>query len=269
MKRSKSTFPSFQPPPPLPSRSTFPLLPLLYLFLQSFFYFLGPAGPTPPSQSKNGPNFSSFPRLFLTATLALPAAEISKEASCSILQSRADAYEWTALGDSYASGVGAGHMDDGSQRCVRFSEAYPRLMQIDNCVPGGAENRKINNVICLCSGTQAKDVLEQQFYDSIHIPHLTDITQAQFGPRLPFGKPRIATLSIGGNDIDLKGLIMNCVYRFFPTHTCATQQAISWKKIDSPDLVNGIDAVIKKTVAKGREGLLGRISDYMLQGMGS
>lgn len=146
-------------------------------------------------------------------------------------------------------------MDDGSQRCMRFSEAYPRLMQTDGRMPGGADDRKINNVVC--SGAQAKDVLEQQFYDTIHIPPVTDTTQAQFGPRPPFGKPRIGTLSIGGNDIDLKGLIMNCVYQFFPTHTCATQQAISWGKINSPDLVNGIDAVIKKTVAKGREGPAG------------
>lgn len=61
---------------------------------------------------------------------------------------------------------------------------------------------------------------------------------------------------------------MNCVYQFFPTHTCATQQAISWGKINSPDLVNGVDAVIKKTVAKGREGPAGEDFRLYVTGYG-
>lgn len=195
-------------------------------------------------------------------TTALPA-DVSQGTSLKV--ARDEPYQWTALGDSYASGVGAGHMDDGSQRCMRFSEAYPRLMQEDGRMIGGAD-RTLNNVVC--SGAQTQDVLDQQFYDEVHNPPWNDPVQLEFGPRPPFGKPKIATLSIGGNDIDLKGLIMNCVYQFFPTHTCPTQQQISWDKINSPDLVNNIDKVITKTVAKGREGPAGEDFKLYVTGYG-
>jgi hypothetical protein len=141
-------------------------------------------------------------------------------------------------------------MDPGSQRCMRFNEAYPRLMNVDGRMPGGAD-RIFNNVVC--SGAQTKDVDAEQFYDEEHTPPVLD----QFGRRPPFGKPQIATLSVGGNDIDLKGLIMNCVYLFLPTKTCASQQAHSWELINSPDLVNNIEATIKKTVDKGKSGPAG------------
>ena len=39
------------------------------------------------------------------------------------LQERAPSFEWTAWGDSYASGVGTGNYIDG-RRCLRYEEAY-------------------------------------------------------------------------------------------------------------------------------------------------
>ncbi len=80
------------------------------------------------------PAFWVFVASCLAVTIALPA-EISTRDSRDL--ARADQYEWTALADSYASGFGAGHMDDGSQRCVRFSDAYPRLMNADTRMLGG------------------------------------------------------------------------------------------------------------------------------------
>lgn len=75
---------------------------------------------------------------------------------------------------------------------MRFSEAYANRRPLAR----RADDRKIKNVVC--SGAQAKEVLDQQFYDTLHIHPITDTTQAQFGPRPPFGKPRMTTLSIGG-----------------------------------------------------------------------
>jgi hypothetical protein len=43
----------------------------------------------------------------------------------SIFTSPAEVLEWTALGDSYASGVGAGDYGSDSYRCMRYDQAYP------------------------------------------------------------------------------------------------------------------------------------------------
>lgn len=167
---------------------------------------------------------------------------------------RADKYEWTALGDSYASGVGAGVMDPNSQRCMRFSDAYPKVINVDSRMYGSPD-RVFNNVVC--SGAQTKDINAQQFYDQPHNPGFFEFEQRQFGARPAFGKPQIATLSVGGNDIDLKGLIMNCVYQYVPTKSCTKQRADSWELIKSTNLVNNIKETIKKIVDKGKGGPAG------------
>lgn len=69
-------------------------------------------------------------------------------------------FEWTALGDSYASGVGSTDYVDG-RRCLRYNQAYPVLLNGD---PNLAEGKHIfNNVVC--SGAESEDVELYQFYD--------------------------------------------------------------------------------------------------------
>lgn len=77
-----------------------------------------------------------------------------------------DTFEWTALGDSYASGVGAGDYVSNSYRCLRYNHAYPVLMNSDNRLPNGDHKditMKFNNVAC--SGSSTADVEAYQFYD--------------------------------------------------------------------------------------------------------
>ena len=72
---------------------------------------------------------------------------------------------WTALGDSYASGVGAGAYT-GGRRCLRYDHAYTAQMQGNNNLGFGAtpeDNRKFQN--CVCSGAEVKD-MNWQLLDS-------------------------------------------------------------------------------------------------------
>lgn len=71
-----------------------------------------------------------------------------------------DKFEWTSLGDSYASGVGSTHYVDG-KRCLRYNQAYPVLL---NGEPDLARGDYIfNNVVC--SGAHFDDIEKYQFYD--------------------------------------------------------------------------------------------------------
>jgi hypothetical protein len=71
-----------------------------------------------------------------------------------------DTFEWTALGDSYSSGVGAGDYISNSYRCLRYNHAYPVLMDGDARLPAGHD---FHNVVC--SGSSTADVEAYQFFD--------------------------------------------------------------------------------------------------------
>ncbi len=98
--------------------------------------------------------------------------------------------QWTTIGDSYATGVGVGN-SLAWNRCVRFSDAYPLLMNKDDRMPGGDPDRKLWN--CACSGATSQDILDWQFLDNpILWPNFP------YGPREIYGRPQITTLTAGG-----------------------------------------------------------------------
>lgn len=119
-------------------------------------------------------------------------------------------YEWTAWGDSYASGVGSGAYIDG-RRCLRYDNAYPILLRDDPDHLWTGVRLKINNVAC--SGAKAKQVTDYQLYQ-------TDQSYGQpswqYYPRPSSGKPLVGTLSVGGDDIDFPGILNNCIMEGFP-----------------------------------------------------
>ena len=82
-------------------------------------------------------------------------------AGSNLIEARQDSrFEWTALGDSYASGVGSTTYVDG-RRCLRYDQAWPVLL---NNEPGlSSTNYIFNNVVC--SGAHYDDVEKYQFYD--------------------------------------------------------------------------------------------------------
>lgn len=72
---------------------------------------------------------------------------------------------WTALGDSYASGVGSGNYIDG-RRCLRYNQAYPVQMQGNNDLGRGTttDNQRLFQN-CVCSGAEVDDVAKYQLLD--------------------------------------------------------------------------------------------------------
>ena len=98
---------------------------------------------------------SWLPFVLLPGALARP----------SFLSTREDAkkFEWTALGDSYASGVGTVEYVDG-RRCLRYDQAWPALLNGDEKLAAG--DHIFNNVVC--SGSHYSDVEAYQLYDKDH-----------------------------------------------------------------------------------------------------
>ena len=81
---------------------------------------------------------------------------------------------WTALGDSYASGVGSEKYIDG-RRCLRYDQAYPVKMQDNNDLGFGTTpevQRLFQN--CVCSGAEVDDVANYQLLDQDRSPGFTD-----------------------------------------------------------------------------------------------
>jgi hypothetical protein len=70
-------------------------------------------------------------------------------------------FEWTAFGDSYASGAGAGDYIPNSYRCLRYNQAYPILMDAEARLGAGTHVFRDG----ACSGSKTADVQAYQFDD--------------------------------------------------------------------------------------------------------
>lgn len=89
-------------------------------------------------------------------------------------------------------------------------------------------------------------------------------TDGHLGDRPAFGTPDLATLHVGGNDIDFPGIVFNCILEFSlpfgagpPYRTCDEQRQVSKDLIKDPKLVDNISNTIKGVVNKGRKGPIG------------
>jgi len=72
-------------------------------------------------------------------------------------------FEYTAFGDSYSSGVGAGEYIKDCYRCLRYDQAYPQQINKDGRLPGNG-GHTFNNVVC--SGSNTTDVELYQFNEN-------------------------------------------------------------------------------------------------------
>lgn len=99
-------------------------------------------------------------------------------------------------------------------------------------------------------------------------------THTKLGSRPKFGNPQMATLAVGGDDIDFPGILFNCILETHipgggpPQRTCDEQREHSWDLINSPDLVDNIDHLIQKTVDRGRKGPIGEKFKLYVTGYG-
>lgn len=153
--------------------------------------------------------------------------------------------EWTAMGDSYASGVGAGPQpSDDKNRCFRFPEAYPAVMQSgDGALDPKPE--KWNNVAC--SGNTFDQILDKEFLDKPQ-------DDGKNGVRPTWGDaPEFITLTMGGNDVGILNLVATCIYSLKPFgNDCDQVIDGGHKTLEKPEFAENAKKVIQKALDKGR-----------------
>jgi lysophospholipase L1-like esterase len=101
---------------------------------------------------------------------------------------------YVALGDSYSSGVGSGSYTAQSGSCLRSTKAYSALW--------AAAHRPASYVSVACSGAKTTDVLAEQ---------LAPLSAAT----------TLVTITIGGNDVNFAGVMLDCVLH--GTNTCVKE----------------------------------------------
>lgn len=134
---------------------------------------------------------------------------------------------YAALGDSYATGAGAGspqlppHLDVG---CGRFSEAYP--VQVAKSSSLEIEESQFRNLAC--GGASTASVLHGQ------VPHI--------------GDSQIATLTVGGNEVDFFAVLNECIYQWRPLSTCEKESQRSRSLIESGEFIDNFNKLVKDAV---------------------
>ncbi|KAL8724857.1 MAG: hypothetical protein Q9166_007711 [cf. Caloplaca sp. 2 TL-2023] len=154
------------------------------------------------------------------------------------------------MGDSYASGVGAGPQPpDDTNRCFRFPEAYPAVMQSGN---GALDPKpeKWNNVAC--SGNTFGQILDKEFLDQPQ-------DDGNNGVRPKWGDaPEFITLTMGGNDVGILNLVATCIYSLKPFgQDCDQVIDGGHKELEKPEFAENAKKVIQKALDKGRGTAVG------------
>lgn len=148
---------------------------------------------------------------------------------------------YAALGDSYASGDGAGsprilpHFDIA---CGRFSDAYP--VQIANSSDLDIEEPAFKNLAC--GGQSTLTVLRGQ------VPQIED--------------SQIVTLTVGGNEVDFFGILNECVHQWRPLSTCDTEWQKSMSLIESNEFIDNYGRLVKETVQTLKPGARLLVTGY-------
>lgn len=150
--------------------------------------------------------------------------------------------EWTGMGDSYASGVGAGTQPpEDTNRCFRFPNAYPVVVQAElKPVPS-----KFNNVAC--SGNTFTQIKDKELLDQPE-------DDGKYGKRPAWGKaPEFVTITMGGNDIGILNLISTCILSFkLWGMDCEAVIQSGHNKINSQQFKDDLNGLIRAIVDKGR-----------------
>ncbi|KAH9864717.1 hypothetical protein J1614_010653 [Plenodomus biglobosus] len=102
---------------------------------------------------------------------------------------------WAALGDSYASGIGAGQQLGSiladAWFCSRWSKAYPYILNQKAELGTGTRDFQF----LACSGYTSNQIKDEQV------------------SKLKDGSQQLITLSSGGNDVYLSSILNACVYQ--------------------------------------------------------
>jgi hypothetical protein len=140
---------------------------------------------------------------------------------------RAEHVSYAAMGDSYATGAGAGHLrlppylDVG---CGGFSDAYP--VQVANSTSLEIGESRFSDLAC--GGASTATVLHGQV------------------PRI--GDSQIVTLTVGGNEVDFFAVLNECIYQWRPFSTCEKEWQRSRSLIESGKFIDDYNTLVKGAV---------------------
>ena len=141
-----------------------------------------------------------------------------------------DIQKWGSFGDSFAAGIGAGDRLKGwgDWYCSRYSDSYPSVLSRSAGL--GSDFKYF-----ACSGAVTTDVKKQ----------VSGTNGLQ-----------MATLSIGGNDANLKDILHACIYQWNkdPQLDCDKTLADSQTTIDDPKFASNLDDAfnqVKGTMVDG------------------
>ncbi|KAI2010549.1 hypothetical protein LOZ50_001033 [Ophidiomyces ophidiicola] len=163
---------------------------------------------------------------------------------------------FAALGDSYATGVGAGLELD--PNCWKFSDSYPAQLSRADIYNGSNPEMQF----LACSGTVMRSNWVQassrggkkwkQIWEQIGA-----IENADF-----------VTLSVGGNDIGFFNVLNGCAYRFYgpASPDCEKMLMMAKKKIKSNEFAltynQILDAILSKNTAKSFRVFVNGYSEF-------
>ena len=149
------------------------------------------------------------------------------------------------MGDSYASGIGAGTLpQEDRDRCFRCSNAYPNLIQSG---PGSLQPSPQKFNFVACSGAKFSEILDYQL-----------IERDRPGRPAWGTAPQFVTITMGGNDVGILYLVLTCIYsvRILGIGCDAVIQR-GFTILDSQDFIDGLSEVIRDVRYAGRR-LYGR-----------
>ena len=149
--------------------------------------------------------------------------------------------EWTAMGDSYAAGIGAGALPQGPDpdNCFRCGRSYPSIIQSG---PGSLQPNPGRFNFVACSGAKFDEIGTYQ------------LLNRAFPGRPAWGNsPEFVTITMGGNDIGILPLVLTCIYSVrILAMPCDAVIQRGFDILDSEDFKIDLFTVIKTVQDKGR-----------------
>ena len=169
--------------------------------------------------------------LFLSSGSSIPA---------SVVTTRPPPTSYAAIGDSYASGAGAGTPGwppYADFRCGRYSDAYP--IQVANNSLLDIAKSKFKHLAC--GGLTSTVILRDQ------VPYI--------------GDSDLVTLTASGNDVNFFVVLNECVYHWSPTVGCEAQLVKAREIIETSALQN-LENIISGAVQHLKPGALFIVTGY-------
>ena len=181
----------------------------------------------------------SLPHLSLLFFLLIAARCISAAQGLAVVAPHILSY--TALGDSYASGNGAGSsklLPNLDITCGRFSDAYP--VQIASNFSPKIPGSGFHNLAC--GGASTTSILHSQV--------------------LWTKDSDIVTLTVGGNEVDFFAIVNECIYEWHPFSTCDKELTRSRTLTQSNELLESYGKMIKEILRKLKPGARLLVTGY-------